>query len=133
LKQFLLIFIISSVPPLFIYWVGIYAFDNYAAHLGYFGLFSVFSIHVLVWGLLGGVGFVISSILTKHSLKGRKLPFKYLAILGLLIGTSHFLVQLNIENFLVMLPLAVLISWFCSSILYHLLARQVKSIPNNTP
>ena len=125
LKQFLLIFIIYSVPPLLIYWFCMYAIDNYDTHLGDFGLFSVFSIHVLVWGLLGGIGFVISSVFTKHFLKYRKLPFKYLAILGLLIGTSHLLVQLNIENFLVMLPLAVLISWFCSSIMYHLLARQL--------
>lgn len=131
LKQFILIIIIASIPPMFIYWLGIYAFDNYSAHLGYFGIFSVFSIHVFMWGLLGGIGFVISSALTKHSLKDRKLPFKCIAILGLLIGTSHFLVQLNIEKFLVMLPLAVFISWFYSAILYHFFAIQVKSIPNN--
>ncbi|MGF1698482.1 hypothetical protein L4C54_22840 [Vibrio lamellibrachiae] len=119
MKQFFLIFVISSTPPLLIYWVGINAFSNYTGHLGYFGLFPVFSTHVLIWGLLGGSGFAISSVLAKHSLKYQRLPFKNLAILGLLIGTSHIITQLNIEYFLTMLPLSLFISWVFSSFLYQ--------------
>ena len=90
-----------------------------------FWLFSVFSIYVLVWGLLGGVGFIISCVLTKSSVKGIDLPFKYLASLGLIIGVSHFVVQLNIDNFLVMLTIPILLSSFCSSVLFHISAKQV--------
>ncbi len=93
-------------------------------HLGCFGLFSVFSIYVLVWGLLGGVGFIISCVLTKSSGKGIDLPFKYLATLGLIIGVSHFVAQLNVDNFLAMLPIPILLSWFCSSVLFHITAKQ---------
>ena len=108
-----------------VYLVSIYGFDNCDVHLGCFGLFSVFSIYVLVWGLLGGIGFIISSVLTKSSVKGKDLSLKYLATLGLLIGASHFIVQFNIENFLVMLPVPLFLSWLCSSVLYHLSERQV--------
>ncbi|WP_130257392.1 hypothetical protein [Pseudoalteromonas phenolica] len=125
MKQFFLIYIFSTIPPLIIYLISIYGFDNCDVHLGCFGLFSVFSIYVLVWGLLGGAGFIIFSVLTKSSVKGRVLPYKYLATLGLLIGASHFIVQLNIENFLVILPVPILLSWFCSSVLFHLSAKQV--------
>ncbi|WOT04386.1 hypothetical protein [Shewanella youngdeokensis] len=123
MKQFFLIFIMSSIPPFLIYWVGINTFDNYAAHLGYFSLFPVFSIHALVWGLLGGGGFIISSFVTKQSLNNKKFSFKHLAILGLLIGTSHFIAQFNIEYFLAMLPLPVLISWLCSSVCYKFIDK----------
>jgi hypothetical protein len=126
LKQFFLIYIFSSIPPLFIYLVSIYGLGNCDVHLGCFGLFSVFSMYVLVWSLLGGVGFVIASVLAKSSMARVSFPLKYLAGLGFLIGTSHFIVQLNIENFLVMLPIPVLLSCFCSFILYQSLAKQVK-------
>lgn len=126
MKPFLFVFIVSSTLPLFIYWVGFYTFNSYGDHLGYFGIFSVFLIHVLVWSLLGGLGFFVYVVFAKHFLKVSQLPFKYLAILGLLIGVSHLLAQLNIRYFIEVIPLATVMSLLYCFILHYLVARQVK-------
>ena len=102
-----------------IYWVGIYAFDDYAGHLGYFSLLPVFSTHVLVWSALGASGFAISSILMTRFVESRKLTLNHLTILGLIIGSTHLIAQLKVDYFLVMLPLPMLLAWLYSTALYH--------------
>jgi len=116
LKRFFIFIICSSIPAFCIYLISIYGFDNCDVHLGCFSLFTLFCTYVLVWSFLGYIGFIFA----KSSSKKVNLPYKYLALLGLIIGLSHFLVQINIGYFLVMLPLPVLLSWLGSSALYRL-------------
>jgi hypothetical protein len=122
LKNFLLIYIFSVIPSLIIYLVSIYGFDNCDTHLGCFGLFSVFSIYVFVWGFVGGLGVIASTFFTKASFT-INLPLKCLVILGLIIGCSHFIVQLNIENSISLLPLSFLIAFCVNLFMSHLVTK----------
>jgi preprotein translocase subunit Sss1 len=104
------------MPAFCIYLISIYGFDNCDVHLGCFSLFTLFCTYVLVWSVLGYIGFV----LTRKSSKEEYFPYKNVALLGFIIGLSHFLVQINIGYFLIMLPLPVLLSWLGGLWLYRL-------------
>ena len=98
--------------------------DNCDVHLGCFGTISLFSIYLMFWCFLGWVGYYIATVFFKLGGVMNEPSKKHHAILGGVIGISSFVVQLNIEYYLILLLVPVSLSFLYSLVLYTSVAEK---------